>query len=397
MQKLLLVSYFLPPYLCPQSIQVGRFIKELKKYYEIHLVTAEHPGNEDGSLYPDLFDDIPKHRITKVKDFQPAWLSVLRHRVFPSLSKTPDVYRRWAQKAYQAVKLKYSQDAFDTMITFSFPLSTNTLGARLNAYFSCPWLAHQSDPWADNPFMNYGEKLHVLNSRMERESFQCADKLIFTCQEAAQFYKEKYLHLDSKIDFIDHSFDPSLYPLKTMKPETQKKVIRYVGSFYGPRTISPLLNALDQLSTKELSMLEIEIIGANLKTAQLLKKANVPDGLVKLTRRVNYRKSLDLMQTSDAIFVIDAPLAQDNIFFPSKLADYLGAKKPIIGISSKGPTCRILKRVGQPCHDHADTEGIVASIRRVLQGELMAPAELPEDYSCEYAGAKLRKILSSVV
>ena len=41
-----------------------------------------------------------------------------------------------------------------------------------------------------------------------------------------------------------------------------------------------------------------------------------------------------MISNADYLLVIDAPL-ESSPFFPSKLADYIGAQKPIIGLTSK--------------------------------------------------------------
>jgi len=53
------------------------------------------------------------------------------------------------------------------------------------------------------------------------------------------------------------------------------------------------------------------------------------------------------------------------VFFPSKLADYIGAGRPLLGISPPGTTQRILTELGQPCADTSETEAIATLLRRV--------------------------------
>jgi hypothetical protein len=43
---------------------------------------------------------------------------------------------------------------------------------------------------------------------------------------------------------------------------------------------------------------------------------------------VGYQESLKLMSEADALLVIDAP-ADQSVFLPSKLIDYIGAGRPI--------------------------------------------------------------------
>ena len=58
--------------------------------------------------------------------------------------------------------------------------------------------------------------------------------------------------------------------------------------------------------------------------------------VINIKKGVDYLKSLEIMTSSDYLLHIDANISEitnENIFFAAKLADYLGSKKPIIGIT----------------------------------------------------------------
>ena len=58
--------------------------------------------------------------------------------------------------------------------------------------------------------------------------------------------------------------------------------------------------------------------------------------IVQIKRPVDYRTSLAIMKESDWLIHIDANLhgvLNENIFFAAKLADYIGAGKPVFGIT----------------------------------------------------------------
>src|SRR5699024_5628824 len=58
--------------------------------------------------------------------------------------------------------------------------------------------------------------------------------------------------------------------------------------------------------------------------------------VVHIKKPVDYRTSLAIMQESDWLIHIDANLSgvlDENIFFAAKLADYIGAERPIFGIT----------------------------------------------------------------
>lgn len=397
MKKILFLSYCLPPYLYPQSIQVGRFLEALKGFYDVYIVTAEEKSFPDPDFYPNIFEGISPEKVLRVRNDDSIRLNALKNAFFPILSKLPDLYRAWGNKAYKQVLDSYGDVNFDAIITFSYPLSANIIGQKLKDRYGCVWIAHQSDPWADNPFMGLGPITKAINNNLERRAFSCADYLIFTCEEAQDFYREKYTKLSDKISFIDHSYDPSLF-ISAPTKKNEKIIVRYIGGFYGRRTVKPLLDILNKISDRAKANIQFEIVGGGRKSKLMVAASGIPDGLAIVRDKVSYKESLRLMQDSDLLLLIDAPLKK-NIFFPSKLVDYIGARRPILGISSPGPASRILSLFGYPCFTHGQIENAVNVIENLVAGEGFSVPDNPSLYAAfEMAenGSKLRKILESI-
>jgi hypothetical protein len=62
---------------------------------------------------------------------------------------------------------------------------------------------------------------------------------------------------------------------------------------------------------------------------------------------VSYLHSLAIMTVSDLLLVVDAPSEGSSVHFPSKLADYLGAGRPIAAFTpASGATARIATEAG---------------------------------------------------
>jgi glycosyltransferase involved in cell wall biosynthesis len=67
------------------------------------------------------------------------------------------------------------------------------------------------------------------------------------------------------------------------------------------------------------------------------------------------------MRASDVLMVIDAPFAQSP-FLPSKLVDYLGARKPILGVTPPGESRDLIQRCGYPTADPRDVAAVAEAI-----------------------------------
>lgn len=396
MKKILFVSLYLPPYLSPQSIQIGRILYYLKNYQdlEIHVLTADIVGGKVSlDLYPEIYKGIKN--VIKVPYKEDSYLiRKIKSKLFPFIYQKPDVYLGWMEKAYKEILYNYAKGYFDVVLTFSFPLSTNILGFWLKKAYDCQWIAHQSDPWVDNPYINYNWYTKSINNKLERQCFENADKLIFVSRETMEFYKRKYEQFSSKMFLVEHSFDSSLYPNIDVVGNNEKKIFRYIGSFYGNRTPEPFFKAMKLLDKKLLSKIRFEIIGGGLKVPLLIKKYNL-NNYVKIIPTVNYLESLKYMKTSDVLVVIDAINLRYNIFFPSKLADYIGARKPILGISPEGTTKRILTELGYICIDPQDINGIARAIEYCIDNEYQVNIDesMIAKYDIKHNIVKLKELI----
>jgi len=92
---------------------------------------------------------------------------------------------------------------------------------------------------------------------------------------------------------------------------------------------------------------------------------SLPPGLVKVLPPVDYRTSLALMRSADLLLNIDAPF-KNSIFLPSKLVDYIGAERPVLGISPTGTASRVIRELGGWVAAPDEPETVAATLELVL-------------------------------
>ena len=68
-------------------------------------------------------------------------------------------------------------------------------------------------------------------------------------------------------------------------------------------------------------------------------------GCVSFLPKVTYLESLALMKSADLLLNIDAS-ADISVFLPSKLVDYVGAARPIFGITPPGTSATLVRELG---------------------------------------------------
>ena len=374
--KILAVSLAYPPLAYPRSIQVARLLKFLDA--STVLVCAEEASaRKDLTIEPDA--EAKLGACLRVPVEIPA-ASRLIDRIAFRFNKAlwkrrtlaPDNYGSWKTAVLNEVDRYTRANGYkpDVLVTFAQPFTDHLIGLELKTRFGWPWLAHFSDPWVDNPFNQYDEQTRALNLSLERQVVESADILAFTSKETIDLVLTKYRdELRHKARILPQSFDPALFRQAGSKPRSLKITIRYIGNFYGRRTAAPLIAALLSISDNDPNALNdicFELVGIGDPAA--IREAGgdaLPPNLLNVYPSVGYRESLHLMSEADGLLVIDAP-ADFSVFLPSKLIDYIGAARPVLGITPPGTAAKLIRELGGHVVDPSDIPGLCVALLQFI-------------------------------
>ena len=365
----LLISFGFPPVAVPEAYLSAKslsFLPDLK----LDVLTAD-PINPALSLDQSLNEYVGKGFGKVIRLKKPFGWSHRFARRFPDLHKTPDQYRVLIPRAVRAA-CDYGLNDNGILVTWSTWNSAHLVGLRLKQKFpGLFWLAHFSDPWMGNPYNPLKGKTAKKNQDRQDAVFCAADRLVFTSENAiTHAMRHTSEDIFSKSLAIPHPFDPSLYGMNDVEPPQGPMIIRYVGHFYGERKPDGLFFALSLMQKREPDLLDsfqIEIIGRVSDASKHHPVLNsLPPQSIRFLDPVGYLDSLYLMKESDGLLVVDAP-AQESIFLPSKLIDYVGAGRPILGLSPQGVTQNVLTQMGYPVAEPNDPEAIYAALKAFLE------------------------------
>lgn len=370
--ELLAVSFAFPPLAYPRSGQVARLLKHLS--FRTALVCADERGaRRDETLEPDA--EAHLYACLRVPFAQRGWRGqaerVAARLKLPVWNKHPDQYTSWKSSVLKAVRDLSRGGRFqpELLATFGQPMSDHLIGLELKRMYRAPWAAHFSDPWVDNPFTRHDALTRRLNRSLERKVVHQADLLIFTSQETVEMMMTKYpREWRAKARVLPHSFEPSAYP-RDAGPEGSALTVRYTGEFYGGRTPKPLVQTLRSILDAKpelLASVRFELIGS-ISTDALAASGldSLPAGLVVTRPPVNYQESLALVAAADGLLIIDAP-AERSVFLPSKLIDYIGAGRPILGLTPAGAAADLITRLGGWVADPTNVEAMTRAMTAFL-------------------------------
>ncbi len=368
--NILAISLAFPPLAYPRSIQVARLLANTDASTAL-FCASEAGARHDPSIEPMAEDRLAACVRVPVTNGSAGQLVdrityKFARSVWNRRNLIPDRYGRWRADVIKAVSDYLDSGEFgpDAIVTFAQPFSDHLIGLELRSRLGLPWLAHFSDPWVDNPFSEFDRYTRECNLALERTVAETADILAFTSQETIDLFFEKYpSDLKRKARLLPQSYDPGLFE-RTDSPQAGKIKLRYIGNFYGRRTPRPLISALIAINRRSPAILQdvsFELIGAG--DAEEVKRlsSGLPPALVVTRPRVSYRESLDLMQDADGLMVIDAP-AEESVFLPSKLIDYIGARRPILGITPKGTADSLIREMGGLVADPTNEDVLTATL-----------------------------------
>ncbi|MCB2227464.1 MAG: glycosyltransferase [Desulfarculaceae bacterium] len=369
----LAVSFHYPPAPEPRAVQVHRLLAAARLPVMLlrghDVITDPDASVAVGRGFTPLAEVLLRYdRGRGLLRRQNRWL----RRGLPVWGRTPDAWRSWARPATQAAlrHLRLSGIQPEVVVSFAFPWSDHLVGQALARELNLPWVAHFSDLWSDWPFRGDDRWSAQYNRRLEERIVAGADLCLFPTGGMAEVFMRKYPEAwRGKARVLPHLYDPEAFGPGEFAPGGER-IIRYLGSLYGSRSPKPLFQALGLLLRESPTLLEgvrLEIVGEpplNLEADQDL--AALPPGLVEFTGRVSYQRSLELMQSAEALMLLEFP-AEESVWLPSKLVDYLGAGRPILGIAPPGEAADFILRAGGAVAPPGDPVAVAVMLTDYLQ------------------------------
>lgn len=356
MKKILVISWFYPPINSSEGLVTYKLLKNSRFCYDICM-----QDDNDAWSYGK-------------EETLPECENVNRIAVS---GESLEVWRKKVVEYFESHKNEY-----DIVMTRSMPPESHEIGLEIKKIKpEITWIASFGDPIANNPFelKNFRRMSPFSLKNPERRFNGIRDIISFKRifrnllwkhrikGELAPFLKEQQLEKDillsadyyimnnlyqkkymlknytenewEKAVILPHSFDLSLYSEAQKQCSGDKIKMVYIGHLNDVRTPRLLLKAVRILKENypDLSeKLEISFYGNMSAKDKVYIIDNELLDVIRVRKAVDYRTSLAIMRESDWLIHIDANLSDllnENIFFAAKLADYIGADRPIFAIT----------------------------------------------------------------
>jgi glycosyltransferase involved in cell wall biosynthesis len=387
-RQLLAISWDMPPLSGPRAVQVSRTLKHLVPLgWESTVIcfgSRSHRYQQDFELADRL--RAPGVRLAPVPSLEERLPFRALWRLAPPLKLLPDEKWVWIGPASRAARKAAAARRFDVLVSFAQPWSDHLIGLRVHRATKLPWVAHFSDPWTDSPYLRGRPWQQHLWRRMEADVIREATALVFVNRQTADRVMSKYpAEWRPKAHVVPHAFDlgePRARPRVNGAGRALRVV--YTGRFYERlRTPEGLLRALASLARRRPIAEDVHVTFVGTPVPAYVRFADRLglSGVVEFTGRVSFAESERLAAGADVLLVVDAP-ADDNLFLPSKLIDYLPLAKPIIGLTPfAGATADVLRALGQPIVPPNDDAAIAAAIEKLIDLKRAGLLSVPASYS----------------
>lgn len=371
--------------------RILKFAQYLPEFgWSPHILTA----HERTYANIDMTRALPAHLEGRVHRAQ--GLDAKKHLAvagrYPKYFDYPDRFSTWlwdgVRKGSQLIEEIRPHILFST-----FPVVTaHRIGWELSRRYDIPWVVDFRDP------MTYGApgsaQQHTPMKDLERQIVHAASAYTFATRQIARTYEDYYPHVLNRQRFIiENGYDEELFESVAElggRLSTSDSDVNFLhsGYLYGEeRNPTHFLRALRGLSDDQMpggrSFRAIFQGDRDQSYSDFVDEIELGD-LVEFRPTVALHQSIQSLKQADVLLLIQGRKYKNQI--PSKVYEYLAAKKPILALTDhKSATGQLLSEVPWSITaPHDDVDAIKTAILRVQN------LQPNEDFDPRIYGRRLR-------
>jgi glycosyltransferase involved in cell wall biosynthesis len=360
----------------------------------------------DTSLLHDIPSGVTVHRV-HCEDghqyFSSHWRSFLT--IYFSVKDT--FARRWSK--YLFPKLDEIIRTYRPSILFTSlpPFSSGGMAVQISKRFQLPLIVDMRDLYVRWGTVPFASRVHYwLTLLEERRIFSRATAVIGVTPQLIDIFRSTHPEIEpSKFHFISNGFDLDQVSIPdfSFKPNKERIIIGYVGSFYykpvdRERIFRPWWKKsghrmLEYVPVKEdwlyrspyfflktivklfsiypilRNSIQIEFVGHEPVWLREMIKTFDLESCVKMHGFVSHEKALEIQDGFDLILATSEKVeGMEHHSLPSKIFDYIGKSKPILGFVTEGIQKEFILKsgIGIIC-DPDDIDGSIDTISQLLK------------------------------
>ena len=430
MKRVLMLGYFFPPSKAAGTFRTLRFVRDLPQFgWRPRVLTVEvsayPPGDLDAHLLHKVPNEISVHRsmapplhrwfkngLHRLRDLvvgqrrhasqasleptnsTPDSVDSAQSSAEPTatrrgtsftewiytLLRTPDIDAGWRMSATLRGFWLIMRHRPQVLYATGGPWTTFLVARDLSRLTRVPLVVDFRDPWAHNPAVRpRGGMLEGVAKRQEASVVRRACRIVANTDVLQETLTQAHgASVGEKCVVINNSFDESDYEMPE-PPQADTLTLSYVGSLYGAHSPEPFLRAVKLLLEKypdTHGRFRVRLVGSGApRTNQLVLGLGLGD-VVEVGAPVPHAEAVKLQRSSQALLLFLTVASDHSTFIPSKLFEYVAARRCIFAVTRGGALQRILKSrnltswIYEPEEIEAMADGLQELVRLHERGAL---------------------------
>lgn len=355
-RRLLLVSYFFPPFASVGAVRVSKMAKYLADHgWRAEVLTI---GSDDrpGSI-PLEIDPAWVHRVDQGFDVlglprlllgRPrleggsytagrGWKSEALwqlSQVYRNVACFPDPQIGWRGPAVREGLRLIEETRPEIILSSSLPNTSHLIAGALARKTGLPWIAELRDLWTDNHNFRRVAPLRAVERMLERRVLSRATALVTVSDPWARALARR---TGRPAYVVPNGFDPLDYPSDATTPDVF--TVAYTGMFYhGKQSVEPILQAIASMSRAgEITPATFRLRMAGYYLGPVLARAESLGvrPFITLERAVSHADALRMQCEASVLLFLDWADGHEKGWYSAKIYEYLGAGRPILSIGSR--------------------------------------------------------------
>lgn len=396
--RILLISYYFPPYNIVAAVRTGKTAKYLWQHgHEVRVLTTQRLP-----FAANLPLEIPTDAVIRTRRIDTCWLSsqvqrmrqqatfvqaVAQHAqtrrmrwlrqmmiAYRTFCAFPDEAIGWYPFALAAAQRLWQHWQPDILLASSAPPTTLLLAHALHRRYGVPWVGEMRDLWTDNHYYPFPLWRKALDAWLERRVLHSAAGLVTVSTPLAQTLEWR---TGKPVGVVLNGFDPGDYPLQRLPATDGILHIVYTGVVYpGHQSATPLFAALRRLGERA-GQVRVSFYGNGAGYALAEAQNQGVERLVVCHGPVPYTDALAQQRAADVVLLLLWNDPREHGVYTGKLFEYLGARRPILAIGPADNVAAALIRERQAGIVSSDPAEIAAQLTRWLDMKASG-ADIPD-------------------
>jgi len=409
------VAYYFPPMGLSGVQRITKFVKYLPEFGWKPTVLTVEPGGYfafDPELEKEVqSDDI---RIVRTQSLDPTrlfkrkstvslpaessrkWMSSISQAVF-----IPDNKVGWVRPAVRRALTLHEETPFDIILATVPPYSAALVARKVAKKTGIPFVVDYRDDWLDNPRHEYPTPVHrYMHRALEKKVLLESSAVVSINERICERIKGR-LHSYSKgapskqVRVLSQGYDQEDLAGKQSITKGGMLTLLYSGVFYDAQTPDFFLRALSRFIgeyPEYAPQIRVMFVGLVPESSKALAESLGLSQYIEYTGYVSHGQAIEYVLGADVLWMTVGEGEGQELISTSKLFEYMGTRKPILGLVPEGAAKdALLMYKASWIVSPGDLQGICQSLEAIYIA--WDKGQLPEA-NAEYVGQIERKNLT---